>query len=54
MNNLNDYMNYLSALGREEELLGTTKVCPLCGHTLEVIPNSNDYMFYYCIKYYLD
>jgi len=48
MNNLNDYMNYLVSMGREEELLGTTKLCPICGSSLEIIANSNDSMFYYC------
>jgi len=48
MNNLNDYMGYLFSQGREEEILGTSKRCPICKRKLEVISNSNTNMFYIC------
>ena len=48
MNNINDYMGYLFSQGREEEMLGTSKKCPICKNNLDVIPNSKDNMFYIC------
>ena len=48
MRNMDDFMSYLFTDEKEDVLLGTNKVCPLCKNKLEVNQNIYDNMIYIC------